>query len=99
VHGIHSVCEKIRGMHPNVDRLISNIKKVFLKAPSRVQIFKSVEYGLELPPQPIITRWETWIHAVNYYAKNFEKIVRVLDALNKEEATSIEIAHDLYYTI
>ena len=90
VHGIHRACEKIRSMYPNVDRLISNIKKVFLKSPSRVQILKSVEY-----PQPIITRWGTWIHAVNYYAKNFERIVRVFHALNKEEATSIEIAHNI----
>ena len=57
VYVIHCVCEKIRSMYSNVDRLIYNIKKVVLKAPSRVQIFKSVEYGLELPPQPIITRW------------------------------------------
>ena len=103
VHGIHRVCEKIRSMYPNVDRIISNIKKVFLKAPSRVQIqctiFKSVESGLELPPQPIITRWGTWIHAVNYYEKNFERIVRVFDALNKKEATSIEIEHDLLHNI
>ena len=52
VHGINRVCEKIRSMYPNGDRLISNIKKVFLKGPPRVQIFKSVEYRLELPPQP-----------------------------------------------
>ena len=99
MHGIHRACEKIRSMYPNVDRLISNIKKVFLKAPSRVQIFKSVESGLELPPQPIITRWGTWIQAVKYYAKNFERIVRVFDALNKEEAASIEIVHDLLHNI
>ena len=28
VHGIHRVCEKIRSMYPNVDRVISNIESI-----------------------------------------------------------------------
>lgn len=31
-HGLHRVCEQIRSIHQNVDRLIANTKKVFLKA-------------------------------------------------------------------
>lgn len=94
-HGLHRVCEQIRGLYTNVDRLISNVKKVFLKAPLRVEIFKDLEPDLALPPQPIITRWGTWLNAVNYYATNFEKIVRIFDALDDEEAALIKISKSL----
>jgi len=95
VHGLHRVCEKIRCHYPKVDRLISNIKKVFLKAPSRMHIFKTLQPELKMPPRPIITRWATWINAVNYYANNFENISLVFDTLNSEEAASIQIVKDL----
>lgn len=94
-HGLHRVCEQIRDLYTNVDRLISNVKKVFLKAPSRIQIFKNLEPDLALPPQPITTRWGTWLNAVNYYAINFEKIVQVFDALDDEEAASIKTSKSL----
>lgn len=41
-HGLHRVAEEIRKHFPKVDQLISNCKKIFLKAPSRVQIFKEI---------------------------------------------------------
>lgn len=94
-HGLHRVCEQIRSLYTNVDRLISNVKKVFLKAPLRVGIFKDLEPDLALPPQPIITRWGTWLNAVNYYATNFAKIVQIFDALDDEEAVSIKISKSL----
>ena len=36
-HAIHRICEEIRVSFPNVDGLIANVKKVFLKFPSRVR--------------------------------------------------------------
>jgi hypothetical protein len=75
--------------------LIANVKKVFLKAPSRVEVFKSLEPDLNLPPEPVITRWGTWLEALKYYAVNYEKIVRVFDSLNVEEAVSIKNAQNL----
>jgi len=95
VHGLHRVCEQIRGLHAEVDRLVANVKKVFLKAPSRVEIFKDLEPGLPLPPQPITTRWGTWLEAVNYYANYYERIVKVFDALDAEDAASIKISQDI----
>ncbi|KRX29906.1 hypothetical protein T06_13412 [Trichinella sp. T6] len=32
------------------------MKKVFLKAPSRVQLFKEMAPEIPLPPQPVLTR-------------------------------------------
>ena len=55
-HGLHRVCEHIREMFPSVNNLISTIKKVFLKAPSRIQAFKQSCPNLPLPPEPVLSR-------------------------------------------
>lgn len=64
---MHRICEVIRKNFPKIDSLISNGKKIFLKAPSRVLIFKNNAPGIPLPPQPTITRWGTWLEAAIYY--------------------------------
>ncbi|KRY03136.1 hypothetical protein T03_1552, partial [Trichinella britovi] len=61
---LHRIAEHIRCLFPDVDRLISNVKKVFLKAPSRVQLFKEMAPEIPLTPQPVLTRWGTWLSAV-----------------------------------
>ena len=61
----------IRVLYPNVDKLIANAKKVFVKSPSRVKIFKTRAPNTPLPPSPVITHWGTWVDAVKYYATNF----------------------------
>jgi hypothetical protein len=37
---VHRVAGIIRGTYPDVEKLISNAKKMFVKAPLRVQKFK-----------------------------------------------------------
>lgn len=56
-HALHRVCEEIRLQFPKVDKLISNMKNFFLKAPSRVQIFRSIAPNIPLLPEPVLTRW------------------------------------------
>ncbi|KRX31246.1 hypothetical protein T09_6379 [Trichinella sp. T9] len=53
-HGLHRIAEHIRCLFPDVDRLISNVKKLFLKASSRVQLFKAMAPEIPLPPQPYL---------------------------------------------
>lgn len=93
-HGLHRLCEKIRCNFKNVDKLIANVKKVFLKAPSRIKYFKQKCPGLQLPPQPTITRWGTWIDAACYYADHFEDIQEVINTL-PEESSAIKKAKHL----
>ena len=50
-HGLHRVEEDIRGNYSDVDSLISNIKKIFLKAPLRVKKFKQEAPSLSFPPK------------------------------------------------
>lgn len=51
-HAHHRVAEKICGSFKKVDDLISNSNKVFLKAPSRIQVlvFKNIAPVVQLPP-------------------------------------------------
>lgn len=57
----------------DVDKLVSLMKSIFSKAPSRRNRFLRFlrSRGVEeptLPPQPVITRWNTWFEAVKYHA-------------------------------
>lgn len=66
-----------------------------MKAPSRVRTFKEVEPGLSLPPQPVTTRWGTWIEAVSYYAENYEKIVNIFHSFDEEDSAAVKTAKEL----
>jgi hypothetical protein len=54
-HGLHRVAETIRANFPPVDKLVSSVKKVFVKAPYRKEAFKAVAPSVPLPPEPILT--------------------------------------------
>jgi hypothetical protein len=68
---LHRVCETIRVLYPNVDKLVANGKKIFLKSPARIELFKNKVPDTPLPPTPLITWWGTWLDATVYNAQNF----------------------------
>lgn len=80
-HTFHQIAETIRSKFTKVDKLISSVKKILLKAPSRVKIFKNMHPDLSLLPQPIATRWGSWLNATNYYCQNFQEIKNVVAEL------------------
>uniref|UniRef100_A0A914H6D4 DUF659 domain-containing protein n=1 Tax=Globodera rostochiensis TaxID=31243 RepID=A0A914H6D4_GLORO len=65
-------------------------EEVFTKAPYRVKVFKEICPTLALPPQPVLTRWGTWMTAVEYYHKNFYSVKAVVDSFDPEDAISIQ---------
>jgi hypothetical protein len=71
-HGINRIAETIRLQFPLVNDLIKNGKKIFVKAPLRVQLFRERLPNIPLPPEPVLTRWGTWLDAAVYYANNFD---------------------------
>lgn len=75
-HGLNLIAEKIRNSFPVANSFISCVKKMFIKAPLRVQRYKQI-LNKELPPEPIITRWGTWLKAATFYADNIEGITEV----------------------
>lgn len=106
LHGINRVAETVRTEYPLVNKLISNVKKVFLKAPLRVQLYKERLPGVSLPPEPVITRWGTWIKAAIFYAEHFEGIKQLILDLDddsqcvvqsKELLKSASVAKDLVF--
>lgn len=50
---------------------------------------------LALPPQPIVTRWGTWIEAAMYYAENFHEIHLFLNELDSDESNAIRKAKEV----
>lgn len=51
---------------------------------------------MPLPPEPIITRWGTWLTAVAYYCDHFEDVRAVVNTFNDEDAESIVRAKQLF---
>jgi len=96
VHGFHRVAEEVRSYFNIVDQLISSVKKVFLKAPTRFRIFKNEAPDIPMPPQPILTRWGTWLDAANYYCENYEVIKNIINKLDENDASSIKKAKDIF---
>jgi len=91
-HAVHRVAEEIRTNFQDINKLISNVKKVFLKAPYRVEIFKTIAPGIPLPPEPVLTRWGTWINAANYYCEHLSDIKKVILELDKNDSVAIKDA-------
>jgi hypothetical protein len=95
-HGLHRVAEDIRGNYPDADILISNVKKIFLKAPLSVEKFKQEAPSLSLPPKPVLTRWATWLDAAMYYCENYSTIEKTVSELDNNEAPSIKFVKELF---
>lgn len=91
-HGLHRLAETVRTEFRDVNNLISSVKKIFLKAPRRLQLFKEMNPGLPLPPQPIVTRWGTWLSAAFYYAENLQSIEHTLNCFDEDESVAISEA-------
>ncbi|XP_044012209.1 uncharacterized protein LOC122855112 [Aphidius gifuensis] len=85
-HSLSLVAEWVRDEFDNANEVISETKKVFIKAPTRVRLFQQMAGGILLPPEPIITRWGTWLRAAVYYAQNYDHVRRVIDHLDPDSA-------------
>ncbi|KAL4100863.1 hypothetical protein QTP88_020892 [Uroleucon formosanum] len=94
-HALYRVAEQIRSDFPLVDKLISSVKKVFLKCPARIQIFKNEAPELSLPPEPVITRWEIWLTAAIYYCDSYQTIKKIVNKFDPNDALSIRTAKEI----
>lgn len=82
-HDLYRVCEQIRAEFP-CQWTISNTKKVFLKAPTRVELFRREAPDMPLPPPPIITRWG--LKSTIYDCENLKTIKKCVNLLNADDA-------------
>lgn len=95
-HGTNRVAEVIRLQYPDVNKLINNGKKIFLKAPLRVQTYREILPNIPLPPQPVITRWGTWIQAALFYADNYNAFKDMVESFPTESAESIATCQNIF---
>ena len=65
-HLLHNCAMKVKSYFEDVDQLIAKVKAVTTKNKTRQAKFSAIGY----PPQPVPTRWGTWLNAALYYAKN-----------------------------
>ncbi|KAJ4426443.1 hypothetical protein ANN_27257 [Periplaneta americana] len=61
----------------------------------RVLLFQTIAPGIPLPPQPVLTRWGTWLDVVNYYAEHYGKIIEVIDAMDSTDSSAVEAVKSL----
>ena len=58
-HLLHNCAMKVRDNYPAVDELVARVKAVTIKKRSRRAFFNSIGQ----PPQPVVTRWGSWLIA------------------------------------
>lgn len=49
-----------------------------------------------MPPKPVITRFGTWLEAVEYYCTHFDAVRSVVDSFDPEDANAIEVAQQTF---
>ncbi|VVC29750.1 Ribonuclease H-like domain [Cinara cedri] len=85
---LYRTAEQVRDHFSAVEKLIENCKKVFKKAPTRDEMFEKEAPGVCLPPDPVITRWGSWINAAIYYCENLNTVCRIMTELDDDDAVS-----------
>ena len=72
----------MQGHFAEVDNLIAAVKAATVKNKQRRRKFNEIGS----PSQPVLTRWGTWLNAVEYYAKHLEE---VRDIVNSFEGNGV----------
>ena len=71
---LHNCAMKVRANYPAVDELVARVKAVTVKNRSRRVFFISIGQS----PQPVVTRWGSWLTAAFYYSRNLPEVRKIL---------------------
>jgi len=74
-HLLHNCAEKVRAFYNDVDNVIARVKAATVKNKDRMNAFQQVGK----PPQPVLTRWTTWLRAAMYYADNLPVVKTIVN--------------------
>ena len=110
-HLLHNCAMRVRAHFKNIDEVIAAIKAATIKNKDRKKDFHDA--GLPSPPDPIITRWATWLRAALYYSENLPAVrtivnnwtsagllvSRAKDAINVEGLVSDLVKINQYRTL
>ena len=75
-HLLHICAMKIKSHFEDVDQLIAKVKAVTIKNKTRQAKFSAFGY----PPQPVPTRWGSWLNAALYCAKNLPEVNTIVES-------------------
>ena len=67
----------MRGHFKNIDEIIATIKAATIKNKDRKKDFHDA--GLPSPPDPVITRWATWLRAALHYSKSLPAVRTIVN--------------------
>ena len=76
-HLLHNCAMRVRAHFKNIDEVIATIKAATIKNKDRKKDFHDT--GLPSPPDPVITRWATWLRAVLYYSENLPAVRTIVN--------------------
>ena len=79
-HLMHNCALKVKCVYNEVDNLIAAVKASVVKNRSRAADFNVCGR----PPQPIVTRWGSWLDAANYYAEKLPQVREIVNSWNGE---------------
>ena len=77
MHLLHNCTMRVRAHFKNIDKIIATIKAATIKNKDRKKDFHDA--GLPSPPDPIITRWATWLRAALYYSENLPAVRTIVN--------------------
>ena len=101
----------MRAHFKNIDEIIAKIKAATIKNKDRKKGFHHA--GLPSPPDPVITRWATWLRAAIYYSENLPAVRTIVnnwtsagllvsrekDAINVEDSVPDLVKINQYRTL
>ena len=110
-HLLHNCAMRVRAHFKNIDEVIATIKAATIKNKDRKKDFHDA--GLPSPPDPVITRWATWLRAALYDSENLPAVrtivnnwtsagllvSRAKDAINVEGLVSDLVKINQYWTL
>lgn len=79
-HMLHNCAIRVKIYFNDVDKLIASVKASTVKNKTRQALFDQIGQ----PPQPIVTRWGSWINAAEYYSQHFTEIKSIVDAFEED---------------
>ena len=76
-HLLHNCAMRVRAHFKNIDEVIATIKAATIKNKDRKKDFHDAR--LPSPPDPVITRWVTWLRAALYYSENLPAVRTIVN--------------------
>ena len=76
-HLLPNCAMRVLAHYKNNNEVIATIKAATIKNKDRKKNFHDA--GLPSPPDPVITRWTTWLRAALYYSENFPAVRTIVN--------------------